>query len=59
MSGMFAASLDTRLFTSSKGCRYGSCTIAKKACSNGSSIREALVRICSKHSSMSCGTSRG
>ena len=57
--GRFAARRDTRLLTSSNGWRYGSCTMAKNACSNGSSIAVAVSRIFLKHSSMSCGISRG
>src|SRR5579884_1526403 len=50
---------DTRLLTSSNGCKYGSCTMTKNACSNGSVMAAAVARIWSKHSSMSCGTSSG
>ena len=50
---------DTRLFTSSNGCRYGKCAIANSACSNGSSIAAAFSRTSLKNSSISCGNSRG
>ncbi len=46
MNGMFAAIRDTRLFTSSNGCRYGSCTITKNDCSQGSLIAAAVASRC-------------
>ena len=54
-----AARRDTRLFTSSNGCKCGIWTIAKRACSNGSLMAAAVARIWSKHSAISWGDSRG
>ena len=45
LSGRFAARRETRLFTSSNGCKYGRCTMTKKACSNGSAIAAAVSRM--------------
>ena len=59
MNGMLAVSLDTRLFTSSKGCRYGRCTIKKKACSNGSVISAAICTTMPNNSSNRCGNAMG
>lgn len=55
MKGMLAASRDTRLLTSSNGCKYGKWTIAKNACSNGSVIAAAFASSRSNSSSSRCG----
>ncbi|MNV39361.1 hypothetical protein D3C71_1309380 [compost metagenome] len=59
MNGMLAARRETRLFTSSNGCRYGRCTIKKKACSNGSVISAAIWVTMPKSSSSRWGRAMG
>ncbi|RKE24515.1 hypothetical protein B0G76_8405 [Paraburkholderia sp. BL23I1N1] len=59
ISGIFAVKRETRLLTSSNGCKYGRCTMPKKACSKGSSIWAALFSTASKHSAICCGTASG